>query len=156
MGENKKWEEKYRILEEKYQKLKFQFTLDRRNRPSNVKSEKNSAFMTGYQPAKLVQINGRKPKNLKVTLPTAIQSTNFAPMPSNATPVNVSKSTAESSTVSESFCINDFMKVDTPTAKHVEKMALTGQDAFFTLFDLKKMCLIHLIYMIFLNSLFMK
>jgi len=139
-SENKKWEEKYRILKDKYQKLEFQLTLERKNRPSNgaIKqaNEKNSAFMTGYQPAKLVQINRRKPKNLKVTLPTAIQSTNFAPMPSNATPVNVSKSTTESSTVSESFCINDFMKVDTPTAKHVEKMALTGQDAFFTLFDL--------------------
>ena len=139
-SENKKWEEKYRILEEKYQKLEFQLTLERKNRPSNgaIKqaNEKNSAFVTGYQPAKLVQINRRKPNNLKVTLPTAIQSTNFAPMPSNATTVNVSKSTTESSTVSESFCINDFMKVDTPTAKHVEKMALSGQDSFFTLFDL--------------------
>jgi len=139
-SENKRWEEKYRILEEKYQKLEFQFTLERNNRASNgaIKqtNEKNSAFVTAYQPAKLVQINRRKPKNLKVTLPTTIQSTNFAPMPPNATPVNVSKSTTESSTVSESFCINDYMKVDTPTAKHVEKMALSSQDSFFTLFDL--------------------
>merc|ERR1712131_203352 len=136
-SENKKWEEKYRILEERYQKLEFQLSMERKKSISSAKmtNQSLSDFGNGYQPAKLVQINQRKRKNLKVTLPTAVPSINPAPVHnSDPVPLTLTNSTTESS---ESFCnLNDFIKVDTPTAKHVEKMALSGQDSFFTLFDL--------------------
>ena len=136
-SENKSWEEKYRQLEEKYQKLEFQLSMERKKSMSSVKMTNHSLsdFGNGYQPAKLVQINQRKRKNLKVTLPTAVPSINPAPVHnSDPVPLTFTNSTTESS---ESFCnLNDFIKVDTPTAKHVEKMALSGQDSFFTLFDL--------------------
>ena len=89
----------------------------------------------GYQPAKLVQINQRrKPRNLKVTIPSSVQPTVFAPKPAPAY-APVCQPTTESAKVDD-FNFNDFMKIDTPTAKHVEKMALTGQESLFTLFDL--------------------
>lgn len=136
-SENKSWEEKYRQLEEKYQKLEFQLSMEKKKSMSSVKltNQSPSDFGNGYQPAKLVQINQRKRKNLKVTLPTVIPGKNSAPLQnSDPAPLTFTDSTTESN---ESFCnLNDFIKVDTPTAKHVEKMALSGQDSFFTLFDL--------------------
>lgn len=138
---NKNWEEKYKILEEKYQKLEFQLTLEKRRSIGPSTSANQNSLGNGYQPAKLVQINERrrKPKNLKVTIPAPVQPTVFTPAPATAhapIPQAESVSTATSAEVIESFCLNDFIKVDTPTAKHVEKMALSGQDSFFTLFDL--------------------
>jgi len=137
--ENKNWEEKYRILEEKFQKVEFQLKMAQRKKftgpikKTNQKLEKldqSEAFLTAYQPAKLVHIEKPKPKHLKLSIPA--QST----MTSSTTTV-CPPTRAATDNLNESFCnLNDFIKVDTPTAKHVEKMALTGQDSFFTLFDL--------------------
>merc|ERR1712046_222158 len=133
--ENKNWEEKYRILEEKFQKVEFQLKMAQRKKftgpikKTNQKLEKldqSEAFLTAYQPAKLVHIEKPKPKHLKLSIPA--QST----MTSSTTTV-CPPTRAATDNLNESFCnLNDFIKVDTPTAKHVEKMALTGQDSFFT------------------------
>ena len=136
-SENKSWEEKYRILEDKYQKLQFQLKVEQRKsigQPMTANQNTHN-IGNGYQPAKLVQINQRrKPRNLKVTIPSSVQPTVFAPKPAPAY-APVCLPTTESAKVDD-FNFSDFMKIDTPTAKHVEKMALTGQESLFTLFDL--------------------
>merc|ERR1712046_389910 len=134
--ENKNWEEKYRILEEKFQKVEFQLKMAQRTKFSgpikttNQKLESSESFINAYQPAKLVHIENPKPKPLKLSIPSPTTTT-----PSTTTVCPQSRAATDN--LNESFCnLNDFIKVDTPTAKHVEKMALTGQDSFFTLFDL--------------------
>merc|ERR1712109_186026 len=70
--ENKNWEEKYRILEEKFQKVEFQLKMAQRTKfagpvkKANQKLEKldqSEAFLNAYQPAKLVHIETPKPKH---------------------------------------------------------------------------------------------
>merc|ERR1712156_672981 len=132
--ENKNWEEKYRILEDEFQlKMAQRTKFAGPNKKANHKLEKldqSEAFLNAYQPAKLVHIEKPKPKPLKLSIPTPTST------PASTTTV-CPPSRAATDNLNESFCnLNDFIKVDTPTAKHVEKMALTGQDSFFTLFDL--------------------
>merc|ERR1712046_42466 len=134
--ENKNWEEKYRILEEKFQKVEFQLKMAQKTKFSghikrtNQKLESSDSFLNAYQPAKLVHIEKPKPKHLKLSIPAPTTTT-----PSTTTVCPPSRAATDN--INESFCnLNDFIKVDTPTAKHVEKMALTGQDSFFTLFVL--------------------
>merc|ERR1712227_1157655 len=57
--------------------------------------------------------------------------------PTNTSFSSRSVSTMKSIKAEESFCnINDYIKVDTPTAEHVKQMALTGPDPFLSnLFD---------------------
>ena len=79
--------------------------------------------------------NGYREKNLKITIPDPIHPTPvFAPAPA---PTYVPVSTPQPAKAEESPCfLNDLIKVDTPTAEYVEKMALSRQDSFCTLFDL--------------------
>ena len=136
-SENKNWEDKYRILEEKYQKLQFQLRMEQRKTQSIATNQKTQNIRSGYKPAKLVKINQKKSqrKNLKITNPGPIQPTTvFAPAPA---PTYAPAPTPQSAKAEESSCyLNDLIKVDTPTAEYVEKMALSRQDSFFTLFDL--------------------
>merc|ERR1712176_1391369 len=139
-SENKNWEGKYRILEEKYQKLEFQLRMEQRKTMATNQMTTNQNTQNignGYKPAKLVKINQKRSqrKNLKVTIPDPIQSTTvFAPAQA---PTYAPVSTPQSAKAEESPCyLNDLIKVDTPTAEYVEKMALSRQDSFFTLFDL--------------------
>merc|ERR1712113_267076 len=54
--ENKNWEEKYRILEEKFQKVEFQLKMAQRtkftgpNKLTNQKPESSKSFLNAYQP----------------------------------------------------------------------------------------------------------
>jgi len=138
-SENKNWEDKYRILEEKYQKLQFQLRMEQRKTVApNVATNQNTQNIgNGYKPAKLVKINQKRSqrKNLKITIPDRIQPTPvFAPA---LAPTYAPVSTLQSAKAEESSCnLNDLIKVDTPTAEYVEKMALSRQDSFCTLFDL--------------------
>jgi len=141
-SENKDWEKKYKILEEKYQKLEFNLRIEK---SKSIGQQRSANQITqnignGYQPAKLVQIHQRKRRNnLKVTIPTPVQPTVFAPVPVPVPPqVPAPVQTTAPVVTEESFCnLNEFIKIDTPTAKHVEKMALSAQDSFtFGLFDL--------------------
>merc|ERR1712046_8122 len=128
--------QKSALFEEKFQKVEFQLKMAQRTKFSgpikttNQKLESSESFINAYQPAKLVHIENPKPKPLKLSIPSPTTTT------PSTTPV-CPQSRAATDNLNESFCnLNDFIKVDTPTAKHVEKMALTGQDSFFTLFDL--------------------
>ena len=86
-SENKNWEEKYRILEEKYQKLQFQLRMEQRKNVATNQMATNQNTQNignGYKPAKLVKINQKRSqrKNLKITIPDPIQPTPvFAPAP---------------------------------------------------------------------------
>ena len=73
-SENKNWEEKYRILEEKYQKLQFQLRMEqRKNVATNQMATNQNTQNIG---------NGYREKNLKITIPDPIQPTPvFAPAP---------------------------------------------------------------------------
>ena len=133
-SENQGWEEKYRILEEKYQKLEFQLKMQKRKFIGQSMTT-NQNFGNAYKPAKLVKLNQRrKSANLKVTIPASVQPTVFPPTQAS---VHAPVSTMESIKAEESFCnINDYIKVDTPTAEHVKQMTLSGPDPFLSnLFD---------------------
>merc|ERR1712046_335200 len=82
--ENKNWEEKYRILEEKLQKVEFQLKMAQRTKfagpvkRTNQKLEsegQSESFLNAYQPAKLVHIEKPKPKHLKLSIPAPTTTT---------------------------------------------------------------------------------
>jgi len=133
-NENKQWEERYMELEEKYKKIEFRLNMIQKRKttyPQQSSSRQPCRIQqainhidgnlpgrgSGYKPARLIQLEEKK---LKLSI-----------FPTKSELKSV-KQASTSEDLNESFCnLNEFIKVDTPTAKQAEKMAMARQDTLF-------------------------
>jgi len=139
-NENKQWEEMYNELEQKYKKIEFRLKMIQQRKttypnqspsrqPIRINQTTNqidgnvSGRGAGYKPARLVHLEEKK---LKLSI-HPIKSSESELIEQNSQLL-----TSTSEDLNESFCnLNEFIKVDTPTAKQAEKMALTRRDSLF-------------------------
>jgi len=142
-NENKQWKERYMELEEKFKKIEFRLNMIQKRKttypqqtssrqpcrqPSRIQQAINHidgnlpGRGSGYKPARLIQLEEKK---LKLSI---------FPIKSESKSAKQNSQLLASTSVdlNESFCnLNEFIKVDTPTAKQAEKMAMARQDTLF-------------------------
>lgn len=153
-NENFQWEEKFKQLEAKYEEIAFQLKMEKRSKmiiqskPSTNQNAVRHTHRTCQFP--VTQISATQmvtPKRVKrqinkimIEIPPAIEQSVHARSEQVVHVPRRSELDFEPDVKSEGpgtfGDLNDYIKVDTPTAKKVEKMALSRKDSLFNFFNL--------------------